>query len=170
MNCRIKPGSSTWEMYRHSVFFPKFRGTIHDLILQVSMAIFAKTNCFSVIYNIFSSAECFQISPRHFHLVQFSPYMSDLNLFEILYQDFENKGFLRCEPFINPMLCISDLDKPVTSEQKHLFNKCRDVIVDQAQYTDLYKYIYRTPKSKKNLYAGYKNQPKKAVKRLVMDR
>ena len=170
MNYRIKPSSSAWEMFRNSVFFPKFRGTRHDLILQVSMAIFAKTKHFSVIYHVFSSAEYLQISPKHFHVVQFSPYMSDLNLFKILHQDFENKGFLRCEPFINPMLCISDLQKPVTSEQKHRFNQCRDAIVDQAQYTDLHKYICRTPKSKKNLYAGYDNKPKKAVKRLDMDR
>ena len=43
-------------------------------------------------------------------------------------------------------------------------------MVDQAQYTELYNFIYRTPKSKKNLYAGSENKPKKAVKRLDMER
>ena len=135
------------------------------------MAIFARTNRFSVIYNILSSSEKFDIHPKHFHLVQFSPYMSDLNLFEILYSDFENKGYLRCEPFLNPMLSISDLEDPVTSEQKRLFNKCREAIVDQTHFTELYKHICRTPEPQRNRCTGYssKKQPKKAVKCLVLD-
>ena len=134
INSYVKPCSSFWEMYRHSVFFPGFKGSTDDLILQVSMAIFARTNRFAVIHKLYSSSERFNLSPRHFHLVQFSPYMSDLNLFEILYNDFENKGYLRCEHFLNPM-SISDLEDPVTSEQKRLFNRCRDAIVEQAKST-----------------------------------
>ena len=169
MNAKVKPRRSAWELYRNSIFFTNYKGTKDDLILQVSMAIFNRTKRFSVIYNVITAAEVFRINPRHFHIIQFSSYMSDVNLFKILHQDFVNKGFLRSEPFLNPLLNISDLEKPVTAEQKHRFNQCRDALVVQAQYTELHQYIVKTPKSRKNLYPGDDKKPRKAVKRLDMD-
>ena len=95
--------------------------------------------------------------------------MSGLNVIKILHEDFVNNVFLRSEHFLNPFINISDLEKPITAEQKHHFNQCRAALVIQAQHTELHEYIARTPKYRKHLYIGDDENPTKAVKHLNMD-
>ena len=96
--------------------------------------------------------------------------MSDVDLFRILHKDYVNMGFLRSQPFLNPFLSITDLERPITTEQRYRFDQCRNALVIQAQDSELHKFIVKTPRSFIKNYHEGGQQPTKAVKRLNMDR
>ena len=130
---------STWENYRMTVFFPGCNLSKEKLMLQCAMAIWKEKGHLIHFSNQYTAAKLFkdQLDPRPFQVISFSPFMSDLSLFNILNSSFQHDHkYLRCKPFLNPMLLIEDLSRFIKTDALLSIEKCRKILMEHIKEAD----------------------------------